>query len=113
MKSWMARLGLILAMLAMLLAVSVPAMAQLDDELDEFELDVGDCEIVSSGDDDGDGVEDEDESDGIDDDEDGWEGEDGFWLVCELELDFDLDGINDDEDDDDDNDGINDDEDDD
>jgi hypothetical protein len=109
MKSWKMRLLMMFAMLAMVLAVSIPAVADdfedyVEEELaEEVEVDDVDC-------------------DGINDEEDELiEGE----VVCVVELDvageevvvvledFDFDGIGDDEDDDDDNDGIGDDEDDD
>jgi hypothetical protein len=86
------RLGIILAMLAMVLAVSVPAMAQDVDECDFDEDDFvseeeaedcadaledsfglgADVDVVCVDDDDGDGFLDEDgDDDGEDDDEDG------------------------------------------
>ncbi len=109
MQGWKMRLSLVLTMMAMLLAVSVPAVADEFDDL-AFEAEVEDCELVSTGNDDGDWLEDEDEADGHDDDGDGWEGEDGFWVVCEVEFDFDDDALEDlsfdefDDDDDDDDD---------
>ncbi len=153
MKSWKTRLGLMLTMLALVLAVSVPAVAEDDncgdrcenrldrledvfgfdideDDLDrddiedirDFEFDDDDFEDISfevedveffCGDDDGDGLVNEDDSDGIDDDLDGLFDEDNFtecddlFAVVEIDLDdFDLDGIFDLNDDDDDNDGI-------
>jgi hypothetical protein len=109
MMSGKARLGLVLAMLAMVLAVSIPAVA------DEWE---DDLEADFAGEVD---VEDVD-CDGIEDEEDWWieeevdctvtyeiDGEE-FVVVYE-DVDFDGDGWNDDEDEDDDNDGWNDDED--
>ena len=93
MKGWKVRLGLVLTMLAMLLAVSVPAMAQdIDDECDfdgddwVSEEEAEDCadaiedwfgfgadvDVFCADDDDGDGWIDEDgDDDGEDDDEDG------------------------------------------
>ena|SRR5215207_5134530 len=97
MQSWKARLSLVLAMSAMLLMVSVPAMASHDgdDECDfdgddsvseeeaedcadaiEDALDA-DVTVVCADDDDGDGWFDEDgDDDGEDDDGDGWVDED-------------------------------------
>jgi hypothetical protein len=100
MKSWTLRLGLVLTMLAMLLAVSVPTMA--------------DTTIVCL-DDDGDGVVNDDPVDGWDDDGDGVDGEDDNWEGCDdlallvplddaEDLCDDLDEGDDDDDDDDDND---------
>ena len=131
MKSWKMRLGLVLTALAMLLAVSIPAMAEdldfdgledsLEDEfVEEVEIDDVDC---FEADEDGDGLIDEDLPDGFDNDFDG-EVDEEIVCIVEFEIgdfegefvlieDFDLDGIEDDEDDDDDNDGIFDDEDDD
>jgi hypothetical protein len=109
MQGWKIRLGLVLTMMGMLLAVSVPAAADEFDDL-AFEAEVEDCELVSTGNDDGDWFEDEDEPDGHDDDGDGWEGEDGLVLVCEVEFDDDafedlsFDEFDDDDDDDDDDD---------
>ena len=93
MKSWKTRLGLVLTMLAMVLAVSVPAMADHDEEELAFEVEVEDCELVSTGNDDFDELEDEDELDGIDQDGDLLDGEDGYWVVCEVEYDFDDDAL--------------------
>ena len=96
MKSWKMRLGLVLTALAMLLAVSMPAVAQsVDDDCDfdgdDFvsEEEAEDCadalealtgadvEVICADDDDGDGSFDEDgDNDGEDDDEDGWVDED-------------------------------------
>lgn len=109
MKSWKARLGLLLIVLATLLAVSVPAMA-----LDEEDFEVGECDLVSTGDDDFDGFVDEDALDDFDDDGDGFDGEDDLFFICDADFDGDDDGDDDDDDDDDDNndddnDGINDD----
>ncbi|MDQ4062486.1 MAG: hypothetical protein M3122_00980 [Actinomycetota bacterium] len=153
MKSWKTRLGLVLTMLALVLAVSVPAVAEDDncgdrcenrldrpedvfgfdideDDLDrddiedirDFEFDDDDFEDISfevedvkffCGDDDGDGLVNEDDSGGIDDDLDGLFDEDNFTecdeliAVVEIDLDdFDLDGILDLNNDDDNNDGI-------
>jgi hypothetical protein len=94
MKSWMERLGLMLAMLAMLLMAAVPAMANHDDECEDgFEWDEDEEECVWVGDDedfegielaeldleivcfldaDWDGLHDEDWEDGEDND---WDGE--------------------------------------
>ena len=53
MKSWMERLGLMLAMLAMLLMAAVPAMASHDDECEDgFEWDEDEEECVWDGDED-------------------------------------------------------------
>lgn len=94
MTSWRARLGLVVTMLGMLLAVSIPAVA------DEVLIDPEDCEIV---DEDGDGI----------DDISGFFSEDAE-LLCDIDCDdFDEDAICNDEDDDDDDDGISDDDDDD
>ena len=92
MQSWKARLGLMLTVLAMLIAVSVPAVAQDldacdfdgDDYVSEEEAeDCGDAiedslgfgadvDVYCGDDDDGDGSFDEDgDDDGEDDDEDG------------------------------------------
>lgn len=164
MKSWKTRLGLVLTMLALVLAVSVPAVAEDDNcgdrcenrldrledvfgfDIDEDDLDRDDIEDIRDfdfddndfedirdfddddfedisfeaddveffcGDDDGDGLVDEDDSDGIDDDLDGLFDEDNFtecdelFAVAEIDPDdFDLDGILDLDDDDDDDDGI-------
>ena len=75
MKSWKIRLGLILAMLAMVLAVSVPAVAdEFDESFFEDEL-AGDAQIEDVDcdvDDDGwnDDEDDDDDNDGWHDDED-------------------------------------------
>ena len=89
--SWKTRLGLVLTMFAMLLAVSVPAVAQdVDDECDfdgddsVSEEEADDCadaledltgadiSVLCIDDDDEDGLIDEDgDNDGEDDDEDG------------------------------------------
>jgi hypothetical protein len=74
MKSWTARVGLVLAMLAMVLAVSIPAMADdaedlVDDLLEEEELSASDLEDCVL-DDDGDGLTDEELENLIDDDGD-------------------------------------------
>jgi hypothetical protein len=88
------------------LALSVPAMADIEDEfLDEDELaeqvDLGDCDIV---DEDGDGVEDEEILDGIDNDGDIDIDED-VKLLCDVDFDdVDFDDDDDDEEDDDDDD---------
>ena len=93
-----ARLGILLAMLAMLLAVSVPAVAEHDDDPCDFDEDDSsseeeaeecaeaiedslpfgyDVDVICEDDDDGDGWFDEDgDDDGEDDDEDGWVDED-------------------------------------
>jgi hypothetical protein len=98
MMSWKTRLGLVLTMFAMLLAVSVPAVADHDDDLCDFDGDDSvseeeaeecaeaiedslpsryDVEVLCEDDDDGDGWFDEDgDDDGEDDDEDGWVDED-------------------------------------
>ena len=109
MISWKTRLGLVLAMLAMVLAISIPAVAdEWEDELEaEFAGEVK--------------VEDVD-CDGIEDEEDWWieeevdctvtyeiDGEE-FGVVYQ-DVDTDGDGWHDDEDDDDDDDGWHDDED--
>ena len=133
MKSWKTRLGLVLTMLALVLAVSVPAVAEDDNcgdrcenrldrledvfgfDIDEDDLDGDDFEDIRDFDfdDDGDGLVNEDDSCGIDDDLDGLFDEDNFTecdeliAVVEIDLDdFDLDGILDLNNDDDDNDGI-------
>jgi hypothetical protein len=105
MKSWKSRLGLVLTMLAMVLAVSMPAVADdVEDYLeDEF---AGEVEVEDV---DCDGIEDE-EDESIEEEVDctvtlGLNGE-------EVEVflqDVDADGINDDEDEDGEDDGINDD----
>ena len=91
MKSWKTRLGLVLAMLAMVLAVSVPAMADHEGDFEEFldeeefvvEVELEDCDIV---DEDGDGVDDEEIFDGFDNDGDISIDED-VELLCEVESD--------------------------
>jgi hypothetical protein len=118
MISWKARLGLVFTMLAMVLAVSVPAVADHEDDFDDIEdflgeeefvveVEIEDCELVSTGNDDFDEFEDEDELDGIDQDGDSFDGEDGLVLVCDVEFDggFDVFDVSDDDDDDDDDDG--------
>ncbi len=108
MKSWMERLGLMLAMLAMLLMAAVPAMASHDDECEDgFEWDDDEEECVWVGDDfdeldfatfevelecsidaDWDGLHDEDWADGEDNDWDGWIDEDD--IDCDVkEVEFD------------------------
>jgi hypothetical protein len=75
MKSWKTRLGLVLAMLAMVLAVSIPAVADEDDfnEFLEAEL-AGDVSIEDIDCDvDDDGWHDDDDDD---DDNDGWHDDD-------------------------------------
>jgi len=84
MQSWKVRLSLVFTMLAMLLAVSTPAMA---DDLD-LVCEVDDVEWVSGAD----GVLD------TDSDFDGWNDSDFFALVT---LDCDEDDVFDDDDDDD------------
>ena len=111
MQSWMARLGLVITMLAMVLAVSMPAVAQelelddLDDLGDDLavEADIGSCDLVSTGDDDLDGDTDEDELNGINEDplNDDLDGEDGLVLVCDVSLDVDDDADEDEDDEDD------------
>ena len=101
MKSWMERLGLMLAMLAMLLMSAVPAMASHDGECDDWDWDADeeewvcvdedgddeedfegielaelDLEVVCFLDADWDGLHDEDWEDGEDNDWDGWIDED-------------------------------------
>ena len=108
MKSWMERLGLMLAMLAMLLMAAVPAMASHDDECEDgFEWDDDEEECVWAGGDfdeldfgtfevelecsidaDADGWHDEDWEDGEDNDWDGWIDEDDIDCVVE-EVEFD------------------------
>ncbi len=120
MISGKARLGLVLAMLAMVLAVSIPAVADDFEDFVEDEL-AGDVDIQDVDCDvDDDGWNDDEDDD---DDNDGWNDDDDVECVVELDVageevevlidDFDGDGWNDDEDDDDDNDGWHDDEDDD
>jgi hypothetical protein len=116
MQSWMARLGLVITMLAMVLAVSMPAVAQeeelelddLDDLGDELtvEADIGSCDLVSTGDDDLDGDTDEDELNSINEDplNDDLEGEDGLVLVCDVSLDVDDDADEDEDEEDEDED---------
>jgi hypothetical protein len=126
MKSWKVRLGLVLAMLAMVLAVSIPAVADEDDFEDfleaelagEVEVDDVDCDDDNDGwhndeddDDDNDGWNDDEDDD---DDNDGWNDDDDVECVVELDVageevevlisDLDGDGWNDDEDDDEDDD---------
>jgi hypothetical protein len=90
MKSWKARVGLVCTMLAMVLAVSIPAVADVD--LGDFEdavedefvgVDDVDC---SFADDDGDGLFDEEAFDGEDNDFDGLTDED---IVCVVDFDAD------------------------
>ena|SRR5215208_5860676 len=111
MQSWKLRLGLMLTLLTMLIAVSVPASAQdldacdfdEDDFVSEEEADdcgdaiedtlgVGvDVDVFCSDDDDGDGFFDEDgDDDGEDDDGDGFFDEDDDCDANDLEfiLDF-------------------------
>ncbi len=122
MKSWKARLGLVLAMLAMVLAVSVPAMADsADDYVDELleegefeadDLDLEDCVL----DNDGDGFTDEEIENFLDDDGDELVDEDlaedleDAEVTCTVTLEAD-DFVEDDEDDDEDEDDEDDDED--
>jgi hypothetical protein len=76
MKSWKSRLGLVLTMLAMLLAVSLPAVAddaeELADQLfEEGELGADDFDLEDCVLDDGDGLTDEELENLLDDDGDG------------------------------------------
>jgi hypothetical protein len=127
MKSWTTRLGLLLTMLAMVLVISIPAVAD-EDDFEEFlaaeltgdvEVDDVDCDVDSDGwsdfeddDDDNDGWSDFEDDD---DDNDGWNDDEDVECVVELDVageevevlidDLDGDGWSDFEDDDDDNDG--------
>ena len=103
MKSLATRLGLLLAMLTMVLAVSVPAMADDEDDFDESfdegdytaQVELEDCDIF---DEDGDGVDDEEIADGIDNDGFGDIDED-VQLLCPVDVD-DFSAAADDDDDD-------------
>ncbi len=117
MKSWKARLLMVFAMLAMVLAVSIPAMAldeedffdeiedSVEDSFDDGAIDVEsvDC-FFDDEDDDDDFVLDledfDDDNDGIDDLNDLFN---DVTCVAVFEIDSDFDGIIDDDDD---NDGI-------
>ncbi len=107
MKSWKARLLVLLAAAAMLIAVSGPAMAQ---DLDGDGFDDGDAEFFLCVDEDGDG--DFEDCDEVADFDEGFDplGNDDDADDFDPLGDDDDDGIFDDEDDDDDNDGILDDE---
>jgi len=111
MKSWKARLGLVLTMLAMLLAVSLPAMADdadldgiedaIEEELDNGNIDVEsvDCSFDDEDDDDDDLVS---ELEDIDDDNDGTEDFEDLFNDVTCTATFEADDFVDDDDDDDD-----------
>jgi hypothetical protein len=107
MKSWKTRVGLVCTMLAMVLAVSIPAVAvDVDDFEDVVEDEFAAAEDVdcSVEDEDGDGLFEEDVVDGLDNDFDGSTDEE---IVCVVEFevdDFDTFAAFDEFDDDDDND---------
>jgi hypothetical protein len=98
MISGKARLGLVLAMLAMVLAVAIPAAADEDDFEDFVEAElVGDVEVEDvecDVDDDGwnDDEDDDDDNDGLfdddddDDDNDGWNDDEDVECVVELDV---------------------------
>lgn len=87
MKSWMERLGLMLAMLAMLLMSAVPAMASHDGCDDGFEWDEDEEECVWVG---HEHDEDEDEEEFDEEDFEGIELADfDLEVVCFLDADFD------------------------
>ena len=80
MRSWMERLGLMLAMLAMLLMSSVPAMANHNGGCDDWDWDHDEEEWVCVDDDDDD---DDEEFDGIE------VADFSFDVVCFIDADFD------------------------